>query len=145
MLKGSSFVLSTKAGNWGNILLTSRNPQKYFYQCTCRGKHFLVLQAVLKCIQYSVKNVGLYSFSKSKDKQIFWGKVSLSSVQEFWVKKIVNFSEKVIILTWDKSRALFYDLTRNSIANNFVTDVYCRFYAKLLFSIRSKAISYVCY
>ena len=40
---------------------------------------------------------------------------------------------------------LFYDLTRDSIANNFVilsTVGAYRFYTKLIFSIRSKVISY---
>ena len=45
-----------------------------------------------------------------------------------------------------KSRhALFNDVTGDSIANNFVIDVYCRrlqILYKLLFSLRSKVISY---
>ena len=36
---------------------------------------------------------------------------------------------------------LFNDVTRDSIANNFVIGAY-RFYTKSLFSIRSKVISY---
>ena len=78
-----------------------------------------VLQVVLKCIHYSVI-FDLYSFSKNKDKKVFWKKVSLSSLQEFWVKKIVNLSEKVIILTWDKSRdAKLKEISRH--LNNLLT------------------------
>ena len=47
--------------------------------------------------------------------------------------------------TYDTAAALFYDLTRDYIANNFVIDVYCRclyILYQIVFSIRSKVISY---
>ena len=59
-------------------------------------------------------------FRKIKIKKYFEKKVSLSSPQEFWVKKIVNLSEKVIILTWDKSRdAKLKEIPRH--LNNLLT------------------------
>ena len=87
--------------------------QKQAFSCT-------ITSCPLKCIPYRAKMFHLYSFSKNKDKKVFWKKVSLSSLQEFWVKKIVNLSKKVIILTWDKSRdAKLKEISRH--LNNSLT------------------------
>ena len=74
---------------------------------------------------------------------------AISNFHRCYHDRFILFMHQCTVHRLDRKTlaTLFYDLTRDSLANNFVIDYYCRclyrFYAQSLNAIRSKVISYI--
>ena len=69
---------------------------------------------------------------------------AISNFHRCYHDRFILFMHQCTVHRLDKKTlaTLFYDLTRDSLANNFVRCLY-RFHAQSLYAIRSKVISYI--
>ena len=97
---------STRAGNLGNVLLTSRNCQKYFYQCGYRRNRVKVIFTFYTYIR--VRRFFTYKFSILKKMATFFRLDSIPS------NELSPFDSRLCALldSWGQKVVFVFDIAK---------------------------------